>query len=127
MTRHAAIWIDQQEARIFHVEAESVDESMIEAPRRHIQRHPKGPTEEHHHPDDLHRFLRDVAVGLRDADQILVTGPSTAKLQLLRYLHQNEREIEQRIVGIETVDHPTDRQLVAYVRRYYRLGEERAR
>jgi hypothetical protein len=49
-------------------------------------------------------------------------GPGTAKLQLLRYLHEHEREIERRVVGIETVDHPSDRQLVAHVRRYYELG-----
>ena len=125
MTSHlqAAVWIDHQEARIFHVDAESFDESTISAPRRHVHRHPKGPTEEHHHPDDLPRFFHDVADALRDADQILVMGPSTAKLQLLRYLHEHEHVLERRIVGLETVDHPTDRQLVAYVTRYFNLGE----
>lgn len=125
MTSHlqAAVWIDHHEARIFHVDAESFDESMIRAPRRHIHRHPKGPTAEHHHPDDLHRFFHEVADGLRDAEQILVMGPSTAKLQLLRYLHEREHVLDQRIVGLETVDHPTDRQLVAYVTQYFNLGD----
>jgi stalled ribosome rescue protein Dom34 len=114
------VWIDHHEARIFHVEAGAIDESMVQAPGRHIHRHPKGPTAEHNHPDDQHRFFHEVADGLRDGDQILVLGPSTAKLQLLRFLHQHEQAMEKKIVGIETVDHPTDRQLVAYVRKYYR-------
>ncbi len=129
MTSHlqAAVWIDHQEARIFHVDAESFDESMISAPRRHVHRHPKGPTEEHHHPDDVHRFFHDVADALRDAEQILVVGPSTAKLQFLRHLHEHEPVLERRVVGLETVDHPTDRQLVAYVTRYFNLRDVAAR
>jgi stalled ribosome rescue protein Dom34 len=120
--RRAAVWIDHHEARIFHVEAGSVDESWIQAPRRHVLRHEKGPAEERRHPDDARRFFHDVSVGLRDADQILVMGPGTAKLQLLRHLREHERELERRVVGVETVDHPSDRQIAAYVRRYYELG-----
>ena len=126
-SRQTAVWIDQHEARIFHVEGTSIDESMIDAPHRHLHRHPKGPTPEHEHPDDQHRFFHEVADALRDGDQILVMGPSVAKLQLLRYLQEHEREIEKRVVGIETVDHPTDRQLVAHVRQYYQRAESGSR
>jgi hypothetical protein len=41
--RHAAVWIDQHEARILHVALERFDESTIHAPHGHIHRHPKGP------------------------------------------------------------------------------------
>lgn len=117
--RQVAVWIDHQEARVFHVYPESVDESWIRAPQHHLHRHPKGSTAEHNHPDDLPRFFREVADALRDAEQILVVGPSTAKLQLLRYLHEHAPAVEQRIVGVETVDHPSDRQLVAHVTQYF--------
>jgi hypothetical protein len=59
-----------------------------------------------------------------DSLHILVVGPSTAKLHFLRLLHTHDRVLESRIVGIETVDHPTDRQLAAYVRTYFRLGDQ---
>jgi len=126
MTSHlqAAVWIDHHEARIFHVDAESFDESMIRSPLRHVHRHPKGGTAKHNHPDDAHRFFHDVAAELGDAGQILVVGPSTAKLQLLRYLHEHEPLLEQRVVGIETVDHPTDPQIVAYAKRYFEPGHD---
>ena len=119
----AAVWIDHHEARILHVDAQGFDATQIDAPSRHVHRHPLGAAEAHHHPDDLRRFLHDVAEALRDAEQILVLGPSTAKLQLLRYLHEHEPTIERKILGIESVDHPTDRQLIAYVRRYFKTGE----
>jgi hypothetical protein len=46
-------------------------------------------------------------------------GPSTAKLDFSRYLHKHDPALEARIVGIETVDHPSDGQLVAYARKYF--------
>ena len=123
----AAVWIDHHEARILHVDAAGFDEALLDAPSRHVHRHPLGAAEAHRHPDDLRRFLRDVADALRDADQILVVGPSTAKLQLLRHLHEHEPVMERRVLGVEAVDHPTDRQLVAYVKRYFKTGEPMAR
>jgi hypothetical protein len=41
---------------------------------------------------------------------------SSAKLEFLRYLHEHEPRLESRVIGIETVDHPTDAQIVAMAR-----------
>jgi stalled ribosome rescue protein Dom34 len=117
------MWIDHHEARIFGVEGGKFDESTIRTPRAHIHRHPNGPTAEHHHPDDVHRFFHDVARALGGADGILVVGPSTAKLQFFRYVHKEVPALESKIVGIETVDHPTDGQLVAHARRYFGIPD----
>jgi hypothetical protein len=117
--RHVTVWIDHNEARIFHIDAEHLDEKTVQAPNHHVHRHPKGPTAEHNHPDDAHRFFRAVASELEGAERVLVVGPSTAKLQFVHYAYKHDRTLEPRIVGIETVDHPTDGQLVAYSRRYF--------
>ena len=124
---HAAVWIDHQEARIFHVDFESFDETKIRSPQRHVHRHPKGSTEPSEHPGDQTHFFKEVAHALSDAEEILVVGPSTAKLQLVRYLHEHDRALEAKIVGLETVDHPTDAQLVAYVKKYFRVPDARLR
>jgi stalled ribosome rescue protein Dom34 len=124
MSTHAtAVWIDHHEARIFRAIAGNFDESTIRAPHRHLHRHPKGPTAEHNHPDDVHRFFHDVARALEDAGPILVVGPSTAKLEFLRHLHKHEPALEAKIAGIETVDHPTDGQIVAYAKRYFGMPD----
>jgi stalled ribosome rescue protein Dom34 len=117
--RHAAVWIDHNEARIFHVDSQSFDVSRIEAPHRHIHRHPKGPGEERSHPADAQHFFREVAEALAEAEEILVVGPATAKLEFLKHLHASHHALGSKIVGIETVDHPTDGQLAAYIRRYF--------
>ena len=124
---HAAIWIDHQEARVFHVDREGFDEKHVEAPQHHLHRHPKGAAEARQHPDDLPHFFGEVARALAGAEEILVMGPSTAKLQFLRYLREHDRSLEAKVVGLETVDHPTDAQTVAYVKRYFRVAEPRVR
>ena len=122
--RHVTVWIDHNEARLFHVDAESVEETTVRAPMRHIHRHPKGGTAEHHHPDDAQSFYRSVARELEGVERVLVVGPSTAKLHFVRYVHKNEQGLEPRIVGLETVDHPTDKQLVAYSKRYFAADDQ---
>lgn len=124
MSSHqTVIWIDHQEARIFRIDAATFDEQTIRAPHRHVHRHPKGPTAEHNHPDDMHRYFHDVAHALEGADPIVLVGPSTAKLQFFRYVHKHAPALEPKIVGIESADHPTDGQLVRYAREYFGIPD----
>jgi stalled ribosome rescue protein Dom34 len=112
--------MDSEEARVFHVGATRFDESTVRSPTRHVHRHPKDElTRTHNHPDDEHRFFRALADTLKDADQILILGPSMTKLLFLRYLQKTEPALEARVVGLETADHPTDRQIAAHVRDYF--------
>lgn len=121
--RHAAVWIDHHEARIFRIEPTSFVAAGLEAPPQHLLKHPRGAAEPKEHPDDAKRFFRDVARALDEADEVLVVGPSTAKLQFIRYVSKTVPTLEPRIVGVETVDHPTDRQLAAYARKYFQSAD----
>lgn len=116
--RHAAVWIDHHEAKVFHVKAESYDHTRIQAPSSHVHRHPTR-TGEHTHPDDAKRFYHAVAKELEAAEEILIVGPGTAKLELIKHFHVHDRGLDPRVVGVETVDHPSDQQLVSYFRRYF--------
>jgi hypothetical protein len=115
----SVVWLDHQEARIFGVDAENLQAEKVAAPEHHFHRHPKGPGAEHQHPSDGTHFFRDIATALRAAGEILLVGPSTAKLQFLRFLTKYDQALEAKVVGVETVDHPTDRQLVAHARHYF--------
>ena len=121
MTKHVAVWIDHKEARIFRIALDEVEEMTVLAPLHNIHhKHPRGYEGDKEHPDDAKRFFHDVARVLDGAEEILIVGPSTAKLELIRYVHQHERALEPRIIGVETVDHPTDGQLVAYAKKYFK-------
>jgi len=121
----AAVWLDHQEARVFHVDLGGFDEKTLASPHRHVHRHPKGSTEARQHPDDLPRFFGALAHELAGAEQVLVVGPSTAKLQFVNYLHEHDRALGAKVVGLETVDHPTDAQLLAYVKHYFGVADPR--
>ncbi len=127
--RHFVVWIDRNEARIFSFARDSVAESTVYSIREnHAHRHPKdGLTRTHDHPDDDVRFFRDVSAALAGPGRILLVGPGVAKLLFLRHSQAHDPALEARIAGIETVDHPTDRQIVAYARRYFELGPMSAR
>jgi stalled ribosome rescue protein Dom34 len=118
--RQIAVWIDHNEAKVFHVDATTFDETTVHSPNHHIHRHPKDQeTRIHNHPDDEHRFFAELAGTLAAADHILLVGPSVTKLHFLRYLQKHDPALEQKVTGVETADHPTDRQLVAHVRQYF--------
>lgn len=125
MSHHVALWIDHKEARIFDIEPETFDESTLQAPH-HVARHPKSQTSDRYHPEEEQRYFHEVAQALQGAKEILIVGPSTAKLHFLRHLHKHEQALEPRIVGIETVDHPTDRQIAAYARQYFLKADRTA-
>ena len=125
MTTYMALWIDHREARIFRISADKSDEVTVGTPQHVHRRHPKGESGAKEHPDDAKRFFHEVARSLEGPQQILLVGPGTAKLAFLRYLHAHDPALESRIVGIETVDHPSDRQLAAYARTYFQPDQQR--
>ena len=119
MAIHALVWLDHQEARVLHVHADTFDAAKVSSPQHHVHRHPKGPGAAAAHPDDAQRFFHQVVEVLRDADQVLIVGPGTAKLELVKHVHRHDPRLVPLIVGVETVDHPSDGQLVAYARKYF--------
>ena len=51
--------------------------------------------------------------------EILVVGPGQAKLEFIKYVHDAAPDRADHIVGVETLDHPTDNQIVAHARTYF--------
>ena len=118
-----AVWIDHQEAKIYRIEPEGFEISKVLAPHHHVKRKAQ---EQGKHMDE-HGFFHEVAETLRGASALLIVGPASAKLDFIRHLQRHEHALEAKVRGVETLDHPTDAQLVAYVRHYFkdkdRLGD----
>jgi stalled ribosome rescue protein Dom34 len=123
MPTHAVIWIDHKEARVFHVGSQEADETTVLAPQHHVHRHPKGHGEATAHPDDAHRFFGDVLRTLAGVDALLIVGPSSAKLEFFRYVHEHDARLESRVVGVESADHPTDGEIVARAKSYFKASD----
>ena len=74
----------------------------------------------------LERYYAAVTARIRTAESILLLGPGEAKLELKHHL---EREgLGERIVGVDTTDKMTDRQISAKVGQYFdRLNRTRSK
>ncbi len=115
MSRHVAVWIDHHQAKVFHVTPGAFTEEHLAAPHASMHQHGR----EKAHPSDLKHFLDEVATALKGSEEILLLGPGPAKLQALKHLQAHHKAVGDCVVGVETVDHPTDRQIVAHARAYF--------
>ena len=68
---------------------------------------------------DAKRFFRSVERSIDGANEILVLGPSTAKLEFVRYLRKHAHGLERKVIGIETMAQATDGQLNTVTQEYF--------
>src|SRR4030042_5511338 len=71
----------------------------------------------------LNIYYNAVIASIRDAESILILGPGEAKGELKKRLVRNK--LGGRIVGIETIERMTDRQIEEKVRRYFKENRDK--
>jgi stalled ribosome rescue protein Dom34 len=115
---HAVIWIDHREARVFHFSPSDVEKLVLrpDHPTRHI--HHKANSIGSGHAAADRDYLQAVAESIADAGAVLITGPANAKTELVEYIRLHHPKLTKVIAGVETVDHPSDAQLVAFAQKY---------
>ncbi len=132
MRKKLGLWIDHRKAVVVAVteKAEEIREIISEVekqPRRSGDSPLKGAYESHQVPADdsrqrnftghLNIYYDAVIASIRDAESILIFGPGEAKDELKERLEENN--LGGRIVGIETVDKMTERQIAAKIRQHF--------
>ena len=120
---HAVIWIDHQEAHVIHfnvnASASASASEIITTKSKHGHLHQKAGIVGSGHSASDQGYLHEVIEAVAAAQEILVVGPGSAKLELLRHANKHDAKIYDKIVGVETVDHPSDGQLLAYAKKYF--------
>ena len=116
---HAIVWLDHLEATIVSFSLGSTDEIEVHShsPERHIH-HKAGSIGNGHAADD-HRFFDEIADALSGIHEVLIAGPGNAKTAFQTYIADHDVDLARRVVGIETLDHPTEPELLAHARRYF--------
>jgi hypothetical protein len=124
---HAVIWIDHREARVFHFNPTDVETLVLhpDNPTRHI--HHKANSIGSGHASTSSNYLHEVAESVADAGAVLITGPANAKTELVEHIRLHNPMLMKVIAGVETVDHPSDAQLVAYARKYLAVTDRMVR
>jgi len=120
---HAVVWIDHHEARVFHFSPTDVDKLVLhpDHPTRHI--HHKANSIGSGHAAEDYNFFQAVVGAITDAGAVLITGPGNAKNALVKHIDQHAHQVMKIITGVETVDHPSDGQLVAFARHYFKTED----
>jgi stalled ribosome rescue protein Dom34 len=120
---HAVVWIDHREARVFHFTSSEVERLLLhpDHPTRHL--HHKANSMGSGHATEDHAYLRAVAESIADAGAVLITGPANEKTELVKHIREHSPKLMSAIVGVETVDHPSDARLVAYARKHFKATD----
>jgi stalled ribosome rescue protein Dom34 len=116
---HAVVWLDHAQAHVMHVSPDDVEKSIVYPTHPHPHLHVKNGTLGSGRSAEDEAYYHAIVEALKGAKEILIVGPASAKLQLVKHIHAHDKAMVERIVGIETVDHPTDAQVVAYARKYF--------
>ncbi|MGA2526111.1 MAG: hypothetical protein ABSF79_05785 [Smithellaceae bacterium] len=132
MRTKVGLWIDHRKAIIVAVTDKGEETRLIVSKaEKQLQRSGDSPLngryESHKVPADdsrqrtftghLNIYYEAVIACLRDAESILIFGPGEAKGELKKRLEKSK--LGGHIVGIETVDKMTDRQIATKVRQYF--------
>ena len=126
MKKVAGLWIDHRETVIVTIADDGEKTERIESGMESHTRFSGGSRSEQGGGEDqqdrqftghLNTYYDEVIAYLRDAESILILGPGEAKDELKKRLAS--KGLDGRIVGIETVDKMSDRQIAAKVRQHF--------
>ncbi len=123
---HTIVWLDHQDAKI-------IDFSFDDKHVLHVH-HEGGDRKLHHKVNTIGsgkvaedpNYYRAIVTAMGDAHEILITGPGNAKLALKKHLDKHQSALAKRVVGVEALDHPSDGELLAYARRFFKAVDQMA-
>jgi stalled ribosome rescue protein Dom34 len=109
---HAVVWIDHHSAQVLQFDSEQAQVQKVKAHTHHTRQHGSGVRTEH-------EFFGDVCDALTGITEVLVTGSHTAQSDFRHYVEKHRPAVARHIIGWETVDHPTEGQLLAFAKQYF--------
>ena len=116
---HAIVWLDHHQAHVMHISPDDVEKSVVHPANPHLNLHHKSGAIGSGKQQQDQAYYHAIVEALAGAHEILVVGPAQAKLQLIKHIHHHDHSMADKVVGVETVDHPSDAQLVAHARSYF--------
>lgn len=119
---HCILWIDHEKAKLMFVDKGEPISIAISSPHAHAQgniHHKAGVLGSGKSALDG-EFVRQIERHLLNCREFIVVGPGTAKLEFIRHVHRHASVLDDRLVGVETLDHVSDGQLADFARAYFR-------
>jgi stalled ribosome rescue protein Dom34 len=120
---YTLVWIDHHEAKVFNFDTSDADRTQVRSEQPHQHLHHKANTRGSGHAPVEHAFLERVAQAIMAAGAILISGPAGAKNELATHIAQTHPDLAKRISGVVTLDHPSDGELLAFARKFFRADD----
>jgi stalled ribosome rescue protein Dom34 len=117
------VWIDHQTAKVFQFNADANEASVVHSTHAHEHLHHKANSGDSGHAPVDKQFLERVAAALARSGAILIVGPGSAKTELHTHLERAHPGIASKVSAVETSDHPTDGQLLAHARQFFKADD----
>lgn len=112
---HAVVWLDQAEAHVIHFTRDAAESEVIKT----TSQHQKAGVVGNNRAEQDTSHMCEIADTLAAAKEILIVGPGLEKMNFIKHLHKHHHDIADKVVAVETIDHPSDGQLLAYARKYF--------
>jgi stalled ribosome rescue protein Dom34 len=110
-TFHAVVWMDHNEAHVVMFDSEHVEAQRIKSRSHHKHQGKAG---------DAAAFYADVAKALNGTHEVLVAGPGLARNEFRDWCAVHQKSTAAAIVDSIATDHPSDAQLVALAKQYFK-------
>jgi len=132
MKTQVGIWIDHRKANIVFLSQDREEtkqiksnvEKQLRRPDNSLSKHrfetrmvPTSDRRERGYKGHLANYYKEILSEVRGAESVFIFGPGEAKGELRKHFH--EQNLGERIVGLETADKMTKRQLIQKVRNFY--------
>ncbi len=118
--QHAVVWVDHQHATVIDFTVDDKHVQLVEkVGGQHKVHRRSGVPGSGKAPVD-HVYFDAVATAIGTAREILLVGPGNAKVELRHDLEHRHPKVAERIVGVESADHPSDAELLVFAKKYFK-------
>jgi stalled ribosome rescue protein Dom34 len=125
-SKHVVVWLDHTEAHIIHFNRDDAEANHLKsAGKQHLHVKASGSGGSGRAAEDRN-YLDGVVDAVKDAEAILIVGPGFEKLALVKHMLKHHHLTAEKVVAVESSDHPSDGQLLAHARKYF-VGSDRMR
>jgi hypothetical protein len=122
---HAVVWIDHKETRIFEFGESGVEHHRVKPADTDTGNiHHKAGSVGSGHSHDGKAYLTAIADALKPNHEILIVGHHQATTELAHYIRDHVPALAPRIMGTETVDHPTEGEVLALARKFFEAKDK---
>jgi stalled ribosome rescue protein Dom34 len=120
---HAVIWLDHKRAQVVSFGRETSESAVVhhEGGERHLH-HRRGSIGSGHAAEDP-KYYEKILAAVGNTPELLVTGPANAKLEFVKHIHKKHPGLVDRLVGVETLDHPSEGELLKFARAYFKAAD----